>query len=63
MVAGGGQGHLLFILVLLLGFLCPEIDGYQGDLLSCLMFVGRSRRCGKSLDTRGELLFVLALIS
>ena len=35
----------------------------RGDLLSCLMFGGRSRWSGKSLDTRGELLFVLMLIS
>ena len=35
----------------------------RGDLLSCLMFGGRSRWSGKSLDTRGELLFVLALVS
>ena len=35
----------------------------RGDLLSCLMFGDRSRWSGKSLDTRGELLFVLMLIS
>ena len=32
-------------------------------LLSCLMFGGRSRWSGKSLQTRGDLLFILALIS
>ena len=35
----------------------------RGDLLSCLMFGGRSRWSGKSLDTRGELLFILILSS
>ena len=35
----------------------------RGDLLSCLMFGDRSRWSGKSLDTRGDLLFILTLIS
>ena len=63
-VAGGGQCDLLLILVLLsLFFGARKSMDTRGDLLSCLMFGGRWRWSGRSLDTGGELLFILALVS